>query len=150
MVGIGQQIGKSLGDVGKAATVDAAKGVAEAGKQVVERVLETGVEGLSGGMVGSGEESGQIEAEGFEDQEFQRIKMEKERAARQRLIEVQGQLEQVVRQKQAEKTQEVRAEEQEREVVEQQKEKKKKSWVRQMIDRAKRGGGTGEMIRQKN
>lgn len=140
MATIGKQVKGGLKDVGKAVTVDAAEGVVEASKDIVG--------GLSGGIVGSDRDRQQTEESG--DPELEALKVQKERARRKRLQEVQGELQQVLQEKQAEKEQVAQVEERHQEQQEMQEEEsravKAKKWIMQ---KAKRGGGTGETARQK-
>lgn len=133
---LGKQLRQGLGDAGKAVSTDVVKGLAE---------------GVMRGVVGEGGETSRVTdvQNRADDQEQEKLeRMRSEQAARRRLGQLRNELAGVTREREERRSQDERREEAER-VVEEQEESGRKKRLREWLLRMRRGGGTGEVVKQK-
>lgn len=139
MATLGKQLQQGLTDVGKAASSDVVEGLVDVGKKMAGEVVTGGGEPKEN--VDSG---GQLQSVSSEEAER---RMMKERQARARIEQLRQELAAVVRNKERVREEAIQREASEEAASDQQESSRKKR-LRDLLLKAKRGGGTGEVVKQ--
>lgn len=139
MATLGKQLQQGLADAGKAASSDVVEGLVDAGKKMAGEVVTGG-----GELKENVDSGGQSQSVNHEEAER---RMMKERQARARIEQLRQELAAVVRNKERVREEAIQREASEEAVSDQQESSRKKR-LRDLLLKAKRGGGTGEVVKQ--
>ncbi|OGD79401.1 hypothetical protein A2368_01810 [Candidatus Collierbacteria bacterium RIFOXYB1_FULL_49_13] len=142
MSDLGGQVKQSFGDALDAVSTDVVKGLGSAAKDVAKGTFETVVGGGSTPNAVGQQQSGDLKQN--RPDELEMLKQKKDREARQRIAELQGQLRSLMTKEQREKVETEEKEEQEKKQLEWQKSQRQRQQD-EAIARAQKGGGTGEI-----
>jgi len=138
MATLGKQLQQGLADAGRSVTSDVVEGLVDAGKNMAGEMV-SGDSGVRGNVDG-----GELQSVSREEAERKAMK---ERQARARIEQLRQELSAVVKNKER-----VREETNQREMnekaVSEQEESGRRKRLRDLLLKAKRGGGTGEVVKQ--